>query len=160
MKKANFELQGNRELNPPKFNSNEWEPFLNAGCYQYALDWKVDEFFLIGGLLGRACKLYTQTDLLIFTLMKELQSLHYEVEITEVEKKTKEGEKKVYLQCFPSIGTYHLLREDDDGIWSHKYPRELPLRTDSKNRIIKNPELMSEDFPFIGWCFLLKNRMS
>lgn len=160
MKKADLELQEKRELTSPKFNPNEWEMFLKAGCYQYAMDWKMDEFFLIGKLLGKECKSYTQTELLIFTLMKELKSLYYEVEITEPEVKAKEGEKKIYLQYFPSIGTYHLLREDDDGIWSHKYPRELPLRVDAKKQIIKNPELMSDNFPFIGWCFLLKRGMS
>lgn len=159
-KTNNFVLRENRELNSPNFAANEWESCLEAGCYQYALDWKTNEFFLVGKLLGRECKQGVSTETLYVTLTKELEALNYEVNPVDVKVKTKKGEKKIYIQIFPSIGRYHILREDCDGKWSHKYPRELPTRLDVEGNIIENPELMKEKFSFYGWCFLLKNRMS
>ena len=61
---------------------------------------------------------------------------------------------KIYLQREENTGYYHFLREDEDGLWSHKFPNELPTREDSAGYLIKDPEAMVE-VSFIGWCFKL-----
>lgn len=160
MNKAEFMLQGDRKLNSTEFNPKEWEEYPNAGCYPYALDWKIDRLLLVGELLESKCSQGVSAETLITFLMHEQAALGYQIDAVDVKHKCKEGEKKIYLQYFPKLGSYHMLREDSDGTWSHKYPNEPPSRKDSADRIIENPEEMAEEAPFCGWCFLLKKRMS
>ena len=87
-------------------------------------------------------------------LKEELEVLGYNAEEIDVEDSISEDEMKIYLQRETQTGYYHFFREDADGLWSHKYPDELPTRKDSAGYIIKDPECMVE-VPFIGWCFKL-----
>lgn len=155
MKKANRF----RDLkNMPEFNPSKWEGFLEAGCYPYALNLKVNQFFLVGDLIGKRCTSNTEDDVLVKTLKEELEVIFdYEVKEVETDIKPQKGEKKIYLQRHEHTGHYHFLREDSDGLWSHKYPGELPERKDSIGKIIEDPDAMI-DAPFIGWCFLLRRK--
>lgn len=157
MKKAE-ELRGIYEL--PEFNPNEWSEYLEAGCYPYVLDLKMNQFFLIGDFIGKRCTGSTTDEELVETFKEELNII-FDLDVNEVstEYPLKEGERKVYIQREDHTGYYHLLRQDNDGIWSHKYPRELPVREDSIGETIKDPDMMV-DTPFSGWCFLLKQRVS
>jgi len=143
-----------------KFNPDEWSELLEAGCYPYVLDLKMNDFLLIGDFIGKTCTSLTTDQELIEIFKEELSSI-FDLEVIEVstEYPLKEGERKVYIQREDHTGYYHLLRQDNDGIWSHKCPRELPIREDSIGEIIKDPDMMV-DTPFSGWCFLLKQRVS
>lgn len=142
--------------NPPKFEPEKWRNYLEAGCYPYALNLKVDDFFLVGDLIDLRCTTYVSDEELISILKCELREI-FGYEIYEAEKDTnlKEGEKLIYLQREEQTGSYHLLRKDEDGKWSHKYPRELPTQKDSAGMVIEDPECMV-DRPFHGWYFLLR----
>ena len=142
------------------YNPKAWSNYLEAGCYPYALNLLVDKFFLIGDLIGKTCTALTSDEDLIKVFKEELKEIFdLEVEETSTEYKTKENERKVYLQREEHTGYYHLLRQDEDGMWSHKFPKELPTRQDSIGLLIEDPDTMVEA-PFKGWCFVLKERAS
>lgn len=144
--------------NYPEYNPNIWKPFLNAGCYPYVLDLRVDKFFLVGDLIGKRCNSLVSDEYLIEVIKEELGEI-FDYELTEVDTQTevKEFEKKIYLQREQRTGYYHFLRQDNDGIWSHKFPNELPVRIDSIGQLVTDPDEMVEA-AFDGWCFGLKKR--
>lgn len=142
------------------YNPSAWCECLEAGCYPYALNLMVNKFFLIGDLIGNTCTSYTSDDELISVFKEELEKIfNFEVEEIDTEYELKKGEKKIYLSREQHTGYYHLLRQDEDGMWSHKFPKELPIREDSLGQIIEDPDAMVEA-PFYGWCFLLRERTS
>lgn len=143
-----------------RYNPEAWSEYLEEGCYPYALNLLVNEFFLVGDLIGKRCNEYTSDEDLIRILKEELRKkIDFEVEEIETEYVTKEDETKIYLQREEHTGYYHLLRQDEDGMWSHKYPKELPTRQDSIGQNIEDSDTMVEA-PFKGWCFLLRKRTS
>lgn len=140
----------------PTYSSSEWNEFLEAGCYPYAINLKMNQFVLIGDFIGKTCTSLTSDEELIKTFKQELKEI-FEIEVIEVDTKYKvsEGEKMVYIQREDHTGYYHLLRQDDDGKWSHKFPNELPIREDSLGQIIECPDAMVEAHSR-GWCFMLR----
>ncbi len=134
---------------------NNWENCINAGCYQYAIGFYTNEYIIVGDIIGKRCKANESDDTLLYILKEELETLGYEVKEVDVEYQLKKGEIKIYLQRDEHTGYYHFLRQDKNGIWSHKYPGEMPTTKDSNGEEITNPESMIEP-PFYGWCFCLK----
>lgn len=143
---------------PPKYRPNRWKRFINAGCYPYAINLFVNEFLCIGDMIGKRCSDYVSDERLISVLEEELEEIGYNVDEIEVDDVIDSNELKIYLQRNQSTGFYHFLRQDEDGLWSHKFPNELPTRKDSAGYDIVDPEMMIEA-AFDGWCFRLKKRM-
>lgn len=143
-----------RTLKTPKYEPNKWKNAKGAGCYPYAINLLKNEFFVVGEFIGKRCTEKTSNEDLVKTLKEELEVLGYNAEEIDVEDSISEDEMKIYLQREEQTGYYHFLREDADGLWSHKYPDELPTRQDSVGNTIEDPEGMVE-VPFIGWCFKL-----
>ena len=148
-----------RTLKTPKFQPSRWENARGAGCYPYALNLLKNEFFVVGELIGKRCTEKTSDEILLKTLTEELNSVGYLVEEISIEEKIKENEQKIYLQREKQTGYYHFLRQDVDGLWSHKYPNELPIRTDSIGNLVEDSEAMVE-VPYYGWCFKLSKKAS
>lgn len=147
-------------VNTPKYRPERWKHAMEAGCYPYAIDLFQNEFLLVGELIGKACDNNVSNEQLISVLIEELNEVGYNVsEIEDVDEKVSSDELKIYLQREEHTGYYHFLRQDEDGIWSHKFPKELPTRKDSLGNDITNPETMVES-SFYGWCFKLKKRVS
>lgn len=145
MKKERF-----RSRITPKYKPKAWKKYLNAGCYPYALDWKVNRFYLVGELIGEKCDCYVSDEYLIRVLIQELKLVfRYEAELVDAEYKCKADEKKIFLQRHNQTGYYHFYREDDNGEWSNKFLNELPVKINSIRKILKDPYTS-------GWCFLLK----
>ena len=142
----------------PSYRPNKWKHAINAGCYPYAIDLFIDEFLVVGDMIGKRCNSCVSDERLIYVLKEELQEIGYEVAEIEVDKKIHSEESKIYLQRNEHTGFYHFLRQDEDGLWSHKFPGELPIRKDSPGYDIIDPEMMV-DAAFDGWCFCLKKRM-
>ena len=143
---------------PPKYRPNRWKHAIKAGCYPYAIGLFIDKFLLVGDIIGDRCNEYVSDEKLIFTLKEELDEIGYNVSEISTSKEVRPEELKVYLQRNEHTGFYHFLRQDEDGLWSHKYPHELPIRKDSYGYEIVDPEAMV-DAPFTGWCFCLRKRM-
>lgn len=140
----------------PEFIPEEWKAVIEAGCYPYALDMPINKKVLIGDFIGKRCTEQVSDEMLISTLIEELNYLGYKVrEENSLSEVLKEDEKKIFLQREIHTGYYHLVRQDKDGLWSHKYPGELPTCLDSTGYVIEIPESMSER-PFDGWCFYLR----
>ena len=134
---------------------SKWKNFIGAGCYQYAIGFYSNEYLVVGDIIGKRCNEYVSDELLLDVLIEELETLGYQVEEVDTEYQLKEGEIKIYLQRDEHSGYYHFLKQDETGIWSHKYPGEMPITTDNGGKEIENPESMIEP-PFYGWCFCLK----
>lgn len=149
-----------KSVNTPKYKPNRWKHAIKAGCYPYAIDLFQDEFILVGDLIGKRCDSNVSDEQLIDTLLEELNEIGYDVsEIEDTDEKINSDEWKIYLQREQHTGYYHFLRQDEDGIWSHKFPDELPIRKDSLGNEIVDPEMMVET-AFLGWCFRLKKKAS
>lgn len=142
--------------NSPKYEPLDWEECLGAGCYPYALGLKVNQFFVVGDIIGKHCNNNVSDDYLIDVLKEEIEFiLDCVVEEVETDIILEEGERLIYIQREEHTGYYHFLRQDDNGMWSHKYPNELPTNRDSAGVIIEDPDSMVEA-PFYGWCLLIK----
>lgn len=141
--------------NPPVFNPEKWKYAINAGCYPYAINLFYNKFALVGDFIGKRCSEKVSDKILIETLKKELKFLGYDVKETNAQYSVKEDEIKIYIQRDEHTGYYHFLRQDKSGIWSHKFPNELPTNLDSYGQVIEDPEEMVES-AFYGWYFLLK----
>lgn len=148
-----------RTLRTPKFQPSKWENARGAGCYPYAINIQKNEFFVVGELIGKKCTSKISDETLVETLIEELNSIGYFVKEISIEEEIKENEQKIYLQREKQTGFYHFLRQDSDGLWSHKYPNELPIRTDSIGNLVEDPEAMVE-VPYYGWCFKLSKKAS
>lgn len=138
---------------PLEYDHDEWEEFKGANCYPYSLGMKTSESFLIGDLIGRRVTEKDSDATTLYILRTELKALGFEVEECDVYDISDDG-YKIYLQINDKNGEYHLLRCDNDGIWSHKAADFLPNRSDSGGQTIEDPEAMIEP-GFHGWCFML-----
>lgn len=139
----------------PKYDPKGWKDELDAACYLYALDIHLNKFCLLGDFIGKTCNEKVSDQKLINTFFEEIKFLGFDAKEVDVEYSPQEGEKKIYLQRSQLTGEYHFLRQDDDGIWSHKFSWDYPHRKDTEGNIIYDPECMVE-VPFLGWCFALK----
>lgn len=143
---------------PPKYRPNKWKHAIKAGCYPYAIELFTDEFLVVGEIIGKMCTSHVSDEKLISVLKEELEEIgYYDVAEIDVDKEIALEESKIYLQRNQHTGFYHFLRQDEDGLWSHKFPNELPTRKDSAGYDIVDPEMMV-DTAFDGWCFRLKKR--
>ena len=142
----------------PMYKPEKWKQTINAGCYTYVLNLFEDKFYLIGDFIGKRCKETVSDEKLIEVFIEEI-SEHFNCEIEEVDsnKQLEKGKLKVYIQRHIHTGYYHFFRQDSNGFWSHKYPRELPTKVDSVGEVIENPDEMV-DMPFVGWCFEISQR--
>ena len=144
-------------VTPPKFRPNMWKHFINSGCYTYALDLRLNDFFLVGDFIGKRCTEKVTDQDLIRILFEELDYFGYSIHQCETNFITTTCQRKIYLQREEHTGYYHFLRQDFDGIWSHKFPQETPVRIDSVGELILDPDCMVEA-PFSGWCFVLEKK--
>ena len=134
---------------------NDWKNCIKAGCYQYAIGFHSNEHLLVGDIIGKRCRANVSDDTLLHILKEELETLGYEVKEVEIDYQLKEGEIKIYLQRDEHSGYYHFLRQDESGVWSCKFPGEMPTSKDNNGKEIENPESMIKP-PNYGWCFCLK----
>lgn len=155
MKNSSISALRKSVISPLTFRPNMWKYFLEAGCYTYVLDLRMDKFFLIGDFIGERCTEHVSDQTLINTLVKEMKYFGITIKTSETDYIPKENQRKIYLQREEHSGYYHLLRQDSNGIWSHKFPNELPIQTDSIGETILDPDCMIEA-PFSGWCFVLQ----
>ena len=139
-----------KTLKTPKYEPSKWKNAKGAGCYPYAINLLKNEFFVVGEFIWKRLTEKTSNEDLVKKLKEELDVLWYNAEEIDVEASINEDEMKIYLQREEQTGYYHFLREDADGLWSHKFPNELPTREDSAGYLIKDPEAMVE-VSFIGW---------
>ena len=142
-----------------KYEPIKWKNFRKAGCYPYVLDVYENRFMFIGSFIGEMCTSSTPDEEIIKVLCQELDYLGYAVREDDSLGPINKGERRIYLQREIRTGYYHLLRQDSNGIWSHKYPGELPTQKDSMGRIIEVPE-DAADNPFDGWCFRLTKKLA
>lgn len=148
-------LENSLEFRPRKWAGR----LLGAGCYPYAANFYYDTFIKIGEFIGAPCDIETSDNELVRVLAEELLYIGYRsVEQVSIDHDVNLGEQKIYLQRTEQLKTYHMFRQNNDGLWSHKYRNRLPMETDYEKRPIRNPELQrSEDnLKYYGWCFLLK----
>lgn len=130
----------------------QWKKCLKAGCYPYALDMRINEFALIGDFIGKRCTWRVSDEVLIDTLIKELDFLEIKVRKSNLEEVVKKGEIKIYLERDTMSGYYHFSRQDASGIWTHKEPGKTPQKLPEK--FYKAGE--EDELYFDTWCFIIK----
>jgi hypothetical protein len=154
---TNFEIvrhELTRTTYPLKFDPLSWSEY-SSNCYSYALGAKVDFYFLVGDLIGKRVTSHTPEEEKISILKEELQLLGFTFFEIDVDDEIPEDYYKIYFQIFDATGKYHFLRQDLDGLWSHRGAYGLPDRTDTSGTIITDPEAML-DCPFHGYCLAIK----
>ncbi len=87
-----------RTLKTPKFEPGRWKNAKKAGCYPYAINIQKNEFFLVGELIGKKCTSKASDEILIKTLIEELDVIGYFAKEISIEGEIKENEQKIYLQ--------------------------------------------------------------
>lgn len=148
-------LENSLEFRPRKWAGR----LLGAGCYPYAANFFCDRFIQIGGIIGKPCNMLTPDDELILVLQEELLYMGYQsVKEVQTDYKVQPGELKIYLQRMANLGRYHMFRQNDDGLWSHKFRNMLPTEKNYAQTPLYSPAQICEDekFTYYGWCFLLK----
>ena len=148
----------NNRNHPIEFYPEEWENYLKAGCYPYSLNLKIDKFALIGDFIGKRCTKNTDEDTLIDTLQEEVRFLGFEIRQVRLREiiHLKNGEFLIYLIRDKHLGVYHVLRRDDNGTWSHKFPDEYPI----KANFLEEEYVRSNNRFAKGWMFALKPKDS
>ncbi len=141
----------------PKFQPKVWAgALIDAGCYPYAANFFWAEFLQIGGIIGSPCNGTTPDQELVNTLKEELGFIGYaSIEEVDINYKTNPGELKIYLARTNVLGTYHMFRQDSNGLWSHKFKGVLPTERDYEKKLLRKPKDL-DNFPYHGWCFKLK----
>lgn len=141
----------------PKFQPKVWAgALIDAGCYPYAANFSWPEFLQIGGIIGYPCNGMTTDQDLVCTLKEELDFIGYtSIEEIDLDYKTNPGELKIYLARTNVLGTYHMFRQDSNGLWSHKFNGHLPTERDYEKKLLRKPKDLA-NFPYHGWCFKLK----
>ena len=138
-----------RTTYPLRFNPQSWSEY-DSNCYSYALGAKVNFYFLVGDLIGKRVTNLTPEDKKLQTLKEELQTLGFSFFETDVDEAIPKDYYKIYFQIFDDTGKYHFLRQDFDGLWSHR-----GAYTDTAGFEITDPECMM-DYPFHGYCLAIK----
>lgn len=148
-------LENSLEFRPRKWAGR----LLGAGCYPYAANFYSEKLIQIGAFINNPCNMLTPDDELVHTLVEELRYMGYQsVEEVQTDYKIQPGESKIYLKRLDQLGSYHMFRQNSDGLWSHKYSGKLPSERDSYRELLINPARRNpkESFTYHGWCFLLK----
>ena len=115
---------------PPKFEPERWRKYLEASCYVYALNLPLNKMVLIGSFIGNVCKSDTPDDEIDRVLKEEVSYIFdYDIEEITEDYPLKIGQKKIFIER-NKYGFYHMFREDEGGIWSHKMPGGLPQLVD------------------------------
>lgn len=139
-----IENKENRKF-PISFNPQEWENYVGASCYLYALNIFKDEYILVGDMIGKRCEHEVSDETLIKVLKEELEYIGYELKKIDKECVISNNKYKICLMRDPRTGFYHFLREESDGNWTHKQPGELP-QVFQMNKINNSDLLQSEPF--------------
>lgn len=124
---------------PLDYNPMEWKDYLDSNCYAYALGLKLDEGFLIGDFIGRRVTKHTPIDIQIEILCEELEELGFEVLKCDTLDIIPENSFKLYIEWNES-NEYHFIRQDSDGLWSHKASCFFPVRQDKFGYLIVDPD--------------------
>lgn len=132
------------------FRPNRWKHFLKAGCYPYALNLEINDFFLIGDFIKKRCDYSVSDEFLKNVLLEELSFLGYTPQETEIDFALNSNQLKIYLTRDTHSGYYHFYRQDNDGMWSHKDVNRIPVRITSLEDTINKLST--------GWCFVLTKK--
>ena len=141
------------EVFPLRYDPDEWEDYDGSNCYPYAIGLKTNEALLVGDIIGKRVTDKDSINTLLYILQLELEALGFEMLECCTEDIAPEGSFKIYLER-NSSGEYHFLREDDDGLWSHKAADFPPNRRDTGGYLITDPDSMCNP-AFEGFCFML-----
>lgn len=141
------------EVFPLRYNPEDWKNFNGANCYPYALGIKTNDSFLVGDLIGKRITSKNSISDLLYVLRVEIEELGFEMEECCTDDIVPDGSFKIYMEC-NKLGEYHFLREDEDGLWSHKAADFPPNRRDTAGFLIKDPDAMCNP-AFEGYCFVL-----
>ena len=66
------------EVFPLRYDPDEWEYYLGANCYPYAIGLKTNESFMIGDLIGRRVTNKDSIVTILYVLHLELETLGFE----------------------------------------------------------------------------------
>lgn len=143
--------------NSPQYNPAKWKHALGAGCYPYAINVFLDDFYLIGDFLGSRCSTNVSNDELISVMKYELEEIwNYKVTEVDLQHPCHENEFKIYLEREMNTGYYHFYRQDTNGEWSDKLPGELPKECFFfLQEIEQKKKRKSMCLSYTGWCFLI-----
>lgn len=97
--------------NPPRYNLEKWKYAMGAGCYPYAINVFLDEFYLVGDFLGNRCTEKISNEELIRTMKRELREIwNYQAAEVDLRYECQENEFKIYLEREMHTGYYHFYR--------------------------------------------------
>lgn len=137
---------------PLEFDPTQWEDKMRANCYTYALGLDEDEGFLIGDFIGKRVTDKNTMSKQLDIFKEELEALGFDIIKCDVDDFAEEGYQKIYIE-WNEKNQYHFLRQNADGVWSHKAEGFLPTIYDKSGHIILNPENRFEHI--YGMCFLI-----
>lgn len=114
----------------PNYSPSDWKEYKEASCYSYAINLPINRFILVGDILGNGINEKASDEELLSVLKKEIRFLGAEIQLTTEDSKVEKNEYKICLIRDPRTGYYHFFRQDNDFLWSHKFPQEFPERVD------------------------------
>lgn len=123
-----------RNTFPPKFDRTLWqyrEPLVN--CYAYALNCCVTnhEMASFFSEVGRISNLPgmqepIQKKDLQTRFLKDMETLELKTRRTKYNVKERDGGYKVGICISPYGDDFHFIRQEENGIWSHKFVNDVP----------------------------------
>lgn len=138
------------------FNKHVWTSLANMdklNCYDYAFGNANPNQQEFSQPLVRDSPSYEYT---CAAVESGMMRQHPETVISAFKDPCPSGKRKIALMV-DSIGPsdYHFMRQDDDGVWSHKPGYLEPRRYDASGNLIVNPEMSNrnyEHFNYTNMC--------
>lgn len=150
-----FERKEEFEL---KFDPSQWNSYMKASCYTYALNLPVDERLFVGDIAyGNKLKAdKCDDDILLETIRKEILMVGYSDVIISERKILLPDYAVIYISRTRTNGFYHFFRNDSGIVWSHKKTLSAPTRKDCYGNVIVNPKKSAEEGFNIGYYIHMK----
>lgn len=131
---------------PPVYNPDEWSKNpRDFNCYAYALQINMNLFgiefrpgFTTGNLINR--KDYT-AGFILKNVLIDCENLGLNISETTIDEKIKCNEYKIVVY-FINRFSFHFIRQDSNGKWSHKNGWLEPIKIVNEEDILKEDNLL------------------
>lgn len=140
-----------------KFEPSQWNDYINASCYTYALNIPTNEWLIVGNIAyQRKLETNCEDSLLIKTIQKEALLVGYNDVVISQNELILQNYDTIYMSRCRENGYYHFFRNDSGIIWSHKKAFELPTRIDFYGNVILDPKKSAEGGYDIGYYIYIR----
>jgi hypothetical protein len=136
------------------FNPKKWITYVFNNCWSYVLD---DIHFCNRNEDGKC----NQRTIIVYTkkgeklnctnLLKGIKKDQKHIKDSNKNDKCPKNFYKVFFFVDDKNRAFHFLRQDKNGLWSHKQPNTKVSQLDSDGKVITDPENANYDYGYVNY---------